>query len=266
MADVSLFLHSTGTTPALWDSVPADLVGGARKLAPANLGYPPHPPLPRGDPCDLAREVAHLLAQIPPDASPLHLYAHSYGGLVALALLPHLGPRVRSLFLYEPVLFGALGTEPGAEAAADLRAFRDHPWFLDDGARGGTDPWLELFIDYWNRPGSFAAMPAPMKEFLRGVGWKMFQEVRSCFGAFESFRQPALDGVFTTVAMGSRSPRASRAMAQALARVNPGVHLLEVQGTGHMAPITHAPLVHEALRRHAADRARASAAGSTHTA
>ena len=138
------------------------------------------------------------------------------------------------------------------QLADDRRDFGDHPWFLKDDARGGTDPWLEVFIDYWNRPGSYAALPAPMKAFLLGVGWKMFQEVRTCFTAFESFEQPELRGIHATVAMGSRSPRASRAMAQALARANPGLRLAEVQGTGHMAPITHAPLLHAAMRAHAA--------------
>ena len=133
-----------------------------------------------------------------------------------------------------------------------MATFRDHPWFLRNDARGGTEPWLEVFIDYWNRPGSYAALPAPMKAFLLEVGWKMFQEVRTCFTAFESFGQPALRGLHATVAMGTRSPRASRAMAQALARANPGLGLVEVQGTGHMAPITHAPLLHAAMRAHAA--------------
>lgn len=256
MAALSLLLHSTGTTPALWAGVPDDVVQETVRLAPAHLGYPPHAPLPRLQACDAAREASHVQAAIPADASELHLYAHSYGAVVAIALLPLLGDRVRSLFLYEPVLFGALARDTLADPAAieDANTFLAHPWFLHDDTRGGTDPWLEMFIDYWNRPGAFASMPGAMRAFTRSMGWKMYQEVRACFLTFASFELPALRRISTTVAMGARSPRASRAMAQALARVNQGVRLVELAGTGHMAPLTHAPLVHAAMREHVAWR------------
>lgn len=253
MAAVSLFLHSTGTTPQLWATVPDEVAAGVGRLAPANLGYPPNPPLRRGQPGGAAADAAHLLASLG-DEGEVHLYGHSYGGVVALHLLRSLGARVRSVFLYEPVLFGALARHAGSDALAiaDANAFRDHPWFLGDEERGGTDAWLEVFIDYWNRPGSWAALPDPARAFLRSVGWKMFQEVRSCFHDFETFEHPGLRGIPVTLAMGSRSPRASRAMVQALALENPGARLVELQGTGHMAPLTHARLLNEALREHAA--------------
>jgi hypothetical protein len=61
-----------------------------------------------------------------------------------------------SVFLYEPVLFGALAnaTTLDKEAAAQARAFIDHPWFTRDDEKGGTEAWLEFFIDYWNKPSS----------------------------------------------------------------------------------------------------------------
>ena len=64
---------------------------------------------------------------------------------------------------------------------AQARSFRYHPWFLTDLERGGSDDWLEMFVDYWNRPGSWRACPRRRKEETRALGWKMFQEVRSCF-------------------------------------------------------------------------------------
>lgn len=254
MTSVSLFIHSTGTTPQMWAGVPEEVTAGTVRLAPANLGYPPHAPLGPGDRCDAARDAAALLAALPEDASEVHLYAHSYGGAVALRLLPLLGARARSVFLYEPVLFGALSRDPTADAGARAEAdfFAANPWFLEDPDRGGGDEWLHTFIDYWNRPGSFAAMPPAMQQFLRAVRFKMFQEVRSVFHDFTSYDQPALRGVHATVAVGARSPHASRAMAHALERHNPGVRVLDAGKTGHMGPLTHPPLVHAAMRAHRA--------------
>lgn len=148
----TLFIHSTGTAPFMWDSIPEDVVPSADRIAPANLGYPPYDAVPRGRKTSLAQEAAHVLTQIPADG-PLDLVAHSYGGLVALELLPAIIERVRSIIFFEPVLFGALMKDPTADQATLERAskFLENDWFLTDDAKGGTDPWLEMFIDYWNR-------------------------------------------------------------------------------------------------------------------
>jgi len=111
---VSVFVHSTGTGPFLWDRIPETVLGGTPKIAPANVGYPPNAPLARGTTTSAKEDAALVLAAIPDTASAVHLYAHSYGGYVALELLSLLGARVASLFLYEPVLFGALAREEGA--------------------------------------------------------------------------------------------------------------------------------------------------------
>lgn len=256
MTAATLFLHSTGTTPALWKDVPEEVWAGSERLAPANLGIPPRPPLFRGQPFHVQEDVAVALAAVE-GFDELHLVAHSYGGVVALKLLPLLGARARSLFLYEPVLFGSLVHDQAPvdpEAAAEARGLFEHPWFLNDVDKGGTDPWLELFIDYWNRPGSWARMPPEQQAFTRELGWKMYSEVRACFFDTGSFEQHRLQGIFTTLAMGERSPRASRAMQKRLAGLNPEARLVELAKTGHMAPLTHPALVHEALLEHVRQR------------
>ncbi len=250
---VSVFVHSTGTGPFLWDRIPEAVLAGTSKIAPANLGYPPNAPLPRGTKCSATEDAASLLAAIPESASAVHLYAHSYGGYVALQLLPLLGDRVASLFLCEPVLFGALAREESADPAAlaEAKFFQDNRWFIDDEERGGSEEWLTLFIDYWNQPGSFQRMPASMQAYSRMVGWKMFQEVRACFyeaSSFDGYQLPA----HTTLARGERSPKASRAMVEALAQRYPHATVAELGKTGHMAPLTHPVLVAEAMAAHAA--------------
>ncbi|MFO0727880.1 MAG: alpha/beta hydrolase [Myxococcota bacterium] len=256
MRAISLLLHSTGTTPSMWDGVPSEVLSGTARIAPTNLGVPPNPPLLRGQPGGAAEDAAHALAAIPDDAEVIDLYGHSYGAVLALDLLPRLGSRVRSIFLYEPVLFGALARSPDVDPAAaeEARAFRDHPWFLRDEERGGTEAWIELFIDYWNRPGSWARMPEAQRAETIAVGWKMYQEVRSCFLDARSFEAIILGAPTVTLAVGERSPAASRAMSAALARRNPGAVLFEVVGTGHMGPLTHPDRVRPALLDHAARR------------
>lgn len=247
----TVFIHSTGTAPFMWDSVPEEIVPSADRVQPSNLGYPPFEPIPRGTKTSLAQEAAHVLAQLPAEG-PLDLVGHSYGGLVALELLPALGQRVNSLFLLEPVMFGALMRDETADPAvlARGRSFIDNPWFLTDDEKGGTDPWLELFIDYWNRPGSWARMPEMMRDHSLAVGWKMYQEVRSVFFEAKTFEDRPLPRVPVTLVMGERSPVEAREIVKSYARRHPWVKTVELSGTGHMAPLTHPAKVSEALATH----------------
>lgn len=252
MDALSLFLHSTGTGPALWDGVPAAVATGARKLTPANVGYPPGPPLARPARCDLRADARFVLQQLP-EGAPLHVFAHSYGAVLALELAPLLGDRVRSMLLFEPVLFGALARDAGSDpaAVAEARGFLEHPWFLDE-ARAATEPWLELFIDYWNRPGTWRRLPREAKQANLALGWKMFQEVRSVMVDVQSFEERPLPAAPCTLVMAERSPRAARAMVQALARRAPHAQVVELPGTGHLAPLTHPAVLGEAMRAHLA--------------
>jgi len=233
----------------MWASVPADIAPSELRVFPVNLGYPPNPPIARGTPVHLADDAAHVLAQLP--AGPLHLVAHSYGGLIALAMLPKLGGLVRSLALFEPTLFGALhalgGEGPGA---VDARGLETNPWFLTDDARGGTEAWLEFFIDYWNRPGSWARIPTPMRAHNLAIGWKMYQEVRAVFFESGRFEDHPLPPVPVTLVRGERTTAGARAMVDELARRTPHARVIELEGTGHMAPLTHPSKVHDALREH----------------
>lgn len=250
----ALFIHSTGTGPFMWDAISTDLVPERVRWSPPNLGYPPLPPLARGQQVSVDDDVRHLIANLPESADPIEVVAHSYGGLVALKAARRLGPRVRSLFLLEPVMFGALARDPATPPAAraETDTFEHHPWLLTDEARGGTDAWLELFIDYWNRPGSWRRLPESVRAHNLAMGWKMFQEVRAVALDAEDFSAFGFPNLPITLARGERTTAAARAMVDALAKVNPHAAVVELAGANHMAPLTHPSKVSDALADHLA--------------
>lgn len=247
--ELVMLLHSTGTNPMMWSPVAG--LPGAGWLAPSNLGYAPNAPLRRGEVCGASEDVAWLLSQIPDGTEEIHLVGHSYGALLAV-LMARKEPRIRSLCLYEPVLFGVLTREGGADpaVAAEVEGFMANPWFLHDEARGGTDEWLEVFIDFWNRPGSWARMPEALKDYSRQHGWKMFQEVRSCFFGVRSYDEVPLPEIPVTLLVGERSPAASRAMTEGLARRHPWAHAVVLPKVGHMGPLTHPSVVAGLVAEH----------------
>ncbi len=249
-ADSVLFVHSTGTSPSLWKGVPAGAIGNRRKLCPANIGYAEGERLTRGVIITATDDARHILSALPTSGA-VHLVAHSYGALIALHAAQLLGSRLASLFFYEPVVFGALVHHPTVDAAAreQARSFANHPWFLTDEARGGSDEWLAVFVDYWNRPGSWARMPEAQKAQTRALGWKMFQEVRACF--FDDIDLDKLGlAVPTTVACGDKTTVAAVAMAKLVARSIPGTRLVELLGASHMAPLMQPDRVYALLAEH----------------
>jgi pimeloyl-ACP methyl ester carboxylesterase len=252
MSDVVAFLHSTGTNPGMWARL-TPLVREVPVLAPANLGYPPNPPLPRGQTVTVQDDVAHFIVSLPPGTTGVHVVAHSYGGFVGLNLLHDARVRVRSLWLYEPVLYGALAHSPDTQASGEARLgdiFSARPEFLDP-TLGGQDAWLRFFIDFWNRPGAFDGMPEAQREATRQVGWKMFEEVRGTSTDPRPFSAYRTDAPMTLV-YGSTTHESTPAMVRALARVNPQAEVEAIEGAGHMAPATRPRLVEASLQKHLA--------------
>lgn len=245
-----LFVHSTGTSPSLWKGVPETAIGHRRKFCPANIGYAEGDSLPRGVIVTAVDDAKRVLSALP-ERGAVHLVAHSYGSLIGLHAAQLLGSRLASLFFYEPVVFGALTHHPSVDSAAreQARSFGNHPWFLTDAERGGSDEWLAVFVDYWNRPGSWSRMPEAQKAQTRALGWKMFQEVRACF--FDDIDLDRLGlAVPTTVVRGEKTTVAAVAMAKLVARSIPLAQLIELPGASHMAPLMQPDSVYSLLAEH----------------
>jgi len=252
-----LLLHSTATTADMWAPYEPVVTPLGNPLRPAHIGYPPFAPIHGGEVTvqDDAAVVLRQLHEAGRDEDAVHIVAHSYGGLVALALAPQLGDRLRSIFLFEPTLFASLRAVVHSiddEARATLDAFARDPQFLYDDQFGGSEPWIERFIDFWNRPGSWQRMPPAQQAVIRSLGWKMYQEVRSVNGpdVLPQLRLPS--SLPMTLVQGSRTPSIAHAVVSMLSVRYPHARVWTVEGVGHMAPVTHVPLTTDALARHVA--------------
>lgn len=250
-----MFVHSTGTGPQMWQALAQALPEGLQPLTPVNLGYSPQAPLqlPADGRFQLQHEVDHLRRQVPEDVSALHLVAHSYGAAVALMLAQDPSLPVASMWLYEPTVFAALRQVPGADLPADVAGqlqllYGEASPLMDDGLQG-SDTWLQHFIDYWNGPGTWAAVPERVRQGARSVGPKMFHEVRALSTqapAFGALKHPAP----TTFVHGETTQPPARHMVQQLAQANPHAHLDVLQGLGHMGLVGTPQPVRDSLAAH----------------
>ena len=248
---VVLLLHSGGMSSRQWRKLVELLTPQYRVLAPDFLGSGSNPPWPPRAPFDFHEDVAAIATLIADVAEPVHVVGHSYGGLVALTLARLHPSRVRSLALFDPVAFGVLYAANDETGLADL-ARTASVLRPRDPAFGGSEPWLEAFVDYWNGPGTWQAMPAASRGAFLAVGRKVFLEVdslqrdRTAAAAYAALAIPIL------ILVGERSPPAARRVAEILQATLPRARLQEVAGAGHMGPISHAAEVNALITRHLA--------------
>ena len=116
--------------------------------------------------------------------------------------------------------------------------------------RGDLDAAGARFVDYWVGAGAWASMP---DERRRPVATAM-RKVKSEWHA--AFEEPAPLSAFaaldvpTLCLVGSDSPASSRAVAHLLAKTLPRVTEVEIEGVGHMGPVTHPDRINALIEGH----------------
>jgi pimeloyl-ACP methyl ester carboxylesterase len=244
-----ILLHSGGMSGRQWRRLADRLATSFRVVCPDFLGSGENPPWPDDQPFDFHSDVAAISELVDTFGPTAHLVGHSYGGLVALTIARQRPEAVTSLAVYDPVVFGVLYGADDQEGLADLARAAKNPVFLDD-ARGGSEDWLEAFIDYWNSPGAWKTLPPPMRASFLKVGRKVYGEVRSLMNDRTPASANATLGAPALLLTGETSPTAVRRITVQLASALPNAHVEVVAGAGHMGPITHANDVNALIEAH----------------
>ncbi len=235
-------LHSNASSSGQWRALIDLLAPKFHVLAADSYGAGKSPAWPADRKFGLRDEVALLQPVFARAGDRFSLVGHSYGGGIALiAALAH-RQRLRSMVLYEPTLFAIVEQE--SPPPNDVDGIRDavvaSVKALNAGDRAAA---ARYFIDFWMEPGAFDRMPervqAATAESVTNIqGWKdaLFGEPTP-LQAFAELDVPVL------LMVGTKSPRSSRAVSRRLAGVLPRVELLELEGLGHMGPVTHPDVV-----------------------
>ena len=238
-----VFLHSSASAPRQWNAlasrVPARF--GWRVELPALAG---HEDAPRfaPDAASLAGEVDRLLARLPRALGGVHLVGHSYGGAVALKAALSGRLDVRSLALYEPVMFRLLGTSLGRYAEGDS------PIAVGTAIRrahlaGDGDGAARIFIDYWSGRGAFAAMSPERRARTVERMPAVVDDFRALFGDSTTAADLRRLDVPCLVMGGARSPRPAQDLCEVVAGSMPRARRHRFARLNHMGPILDAPAV-----------------------
>ena len=232
-----VLLHSSASSARQWDALAAALSGRYRVHAIDLHGHGRGPAWHGRTALTLAAEAAlaaPLLA-----AGPVHLVGHSYGGAVALEIASLHAEHVRSIAVWEPVLFRTLFDEDAEGAAAgDVRAIVDAIRACLGAGRAAEA--ARRFVDFWSGGGQFDRLSAVRQGLIAAQMPTVLLQFEALFrqspslAALQRLEMPRL---FLT---GSNTVRATRRIGELLRRgVGAGLHQT-LPGAGHLGPISHA--------------------------
>lgn len=241
-------LHANASSSSQWRELMDGLAPRFHVLAADGYGAGRSPAWPHDRALELRDEAALLEPVFARAGEPFTLVGHSYGAAVALVAAVLRPERIHALALYEPTLFALVDAESAPPNEADgIRAtVARAAAALDAGDAAGA---ARCFIDFWMGAGSWDRMPqqrqAPIAAAIVNIrGW-----ANALLGEPTPLQRFAELDVPVLYMVGKASPAPSRAVARLLTSVLPRVEVLEFEDLGHMGPVTHPPVVNEAICR-----------------
>ena len=235
----AIFVHGSLASGGMWKGYARAFEQDFAVSTPDLVGYGRNPAWPEGLAFRLRDEVSDFAGRIDGVAEPFDIVAHSYGGLVALRFAWENPDRVRSLTLIEPTVFRVLA-DPDFGAPAECAEIAT----VADGVREGVllgepDKAMHGFVDYWNGKGAWNMLPDDLRQRFAAQAATVARNFEVGAGddmPLEDLRD--LD-IPTLLISGSRSTGAARTTTRIVGDLLPRVETVEIEGAGHMSPVTH---------------------------
>ena len=231
-----VLIHAGAANSGQWRALMELLAGRFRILACDMSGSGKSPAFPQDVTYTLDEEVRFLDPVFEAAGERFHLLGHSYGGAVALKAALRHRTRLRSLMLFEQVLFSLLIADaPRSRATREILRLAQSTTGLAE--RGDFDAAAREFVDYWFEPGRWASMReearAPIRAAMNLTGLR-WQALFNDPVPLEDLRLIDVPTLFL-VAQNSRPP--ARALSALLIRTLANARSVEISGVGHMAPL-----------------------------
>ena len=240
-----VLVHSSVSGNKQWRRLVEALRPGYRCLAPNLLGYGLTTPWLAGRKQTLEDAAEVTLALCGTIQGPIRLVGHSWGGAVALVTANKLGSAVSHLALYEPMLSGLLHGHGRTEAWSEAMEI-----YAAVQSLGDAQDWTalaEVFTDYFNGNGSWASTPV---ERQQAIASQLPPNRHEWDAGAQSATAHQFDGITaqTLVLRGTQTRRVTRETTEVLCHAFPLWKLHDIEGAGHMGPLTHAAIVNAEIQ------------------
>jgi pimeloyl-ACP methyl ester carboxylesterase len=240
-----VLLHSSAGSARQWDALAQALAPRAEVHAIDLHGHGARADWPASQAMSLADEAA-LALPILERSSAVHLVGHSYGAAVALKLATLQPDRVRSVSVFEPVLFRLLLDHQGGTRTA--RDVIEVAQVIDERvAIGHHASAARRFVDFWGGAGAWARLSARAQASTAARMRSVARHFHALFD--ESALQARLSALAPKMLCltGGQTVAATRHIGALLRWMLPGAQHEVLPGMGHMGPVTHAAHVNRCL-------------------
>lgn len=244
---VAVLLHSSASSQSQWRDLRNLLADDFDVLTPEQWNCGNAPAWPGTKPFTLIDEAQRVADEIAHVREPVHLVGHSYGAGVALRLARAWPERVASLTLIEPTPFHLLRHRREDRPLYDQINLVAQQ-ITRDLVSGHVDSGMRRFVDFWTAKGSWDRMPEDRRIQLMPRLSKvpldflaLFQDEAKATD-FRDVTAPAL------IIQGENSRRQVARICDLLSTNLNLAGRKSIAGAGHMAPVTHAPLVNSIIR------------------
>jgi pimeloyl-ACP methyl ester carboxylesterase len=242
------FVHGSFSGAAAWRPVCEHLPPKFRVLAPNLWACGGTSDWPSDGPPTISLQARLVEKVIDTVRQPVHLVAHSHGGVVALATALSRPHTVRSLVLLDPLPANVLQLAGENEAHDALRHF--HADYVEAFEAGVEEAGARV-VDYWTGQGTFAALPERFRAHIAATtelnikdwaaNWA-FQPEREELGRLE---------IPTLLVWGASGNPIAGAIGRSLERLLGAARLTTLEGASHLMIATHAKTIAELVSKHA---------------
>lgn len=245
-----VFVHGALGDYRSWLEVATALSSDHRVVTYSRRAHFPNPWPEKYDACDPdvhASDMAALIETL--ELGPVHLVAHSIGGVAALVMATRRPDLVRSLILGEPPLLPWLtGTTEGASLLAAFATNASLP-AQEAFRRGNSEEGVRRFLDGVMGEGAFDRIPpdvrGPLLDNASELGVQIATPPEILFSSLQptslsSLRAPVL------LLQGEHSPRMFGLVNASLQAALPQAEVAHIPGVSH--DLSNPPVVVEKIR------------------
>lgn len=238
-------------TGAGWRGVIEALGLGWRVVTTSLLGYGATAERRSAADTGMTHEVDALEHVVDRAGTPLHVAAHSFGGVCVLALAMRRPDAIRSLTLIEANPIDLLRQSGEGAHMAAFRSMSDA--YLADHAAGLPEAARRV-IDFYGGPGAFDAFPDRVRRYVVERTAANVLDWATAYGFAMPIGDYARIAAPTLLVRGASTHPAMHRIQAVIAATVPSARLVDIPGGRHFLPATHPAELARLITDHVAAR------------
>lgn len=231
-----LFIPGSYSNGAAWRGIQKALQGSYRMITTSLPGYGRTAEIRNETVSDMTEMSDFVAMVVDRVGEPVHIIGHSYGGLAIFAaiLSGKIAPESIITFEANPVYSQPVqGDFHWKEQAKEIGQRLEQAFAAGDADAPG------LIIDYWSKPGTFAALPEAVRNYCRDTVYSNILDWRTAMGFTPGLLEYAAIKSPVTIVRGAYANQAIVDLSEAIAAQIKDSALHVVPGADHFLISTH---------------------------